>query len=85
MVSSALNDTALVAATVIMDENMQPLAAYNENVASPREHQVAPPTTRHFFTRKELLQKQRDQQTVHNQQYQALLHIINKKNDSLER
>ena len=73
MVSSALNDTALVAATVIMDENMQPLAAYNENVASPREHQVAPPTTRHFFTRKELLQKQRDQQTVHNQQYQALL------------
>lgn len=73
MVSSALNDTALVAATVIMDENMQPLAVYNENVASPREHQVAPPTTRHFFTRKELLQKQRDQQTVHNQQYQALL------------
>ena len=73
MVSSALNDTVLVAATVIMDENMQPLAVYNENVASPREHQIAPPTTRHFFTRKELLHKQREQQTVHNRQYQALL------------
>ena len=73
VVSSALNDSLLVAATVIMDENMQPLAVYNENAASPGEHQAAPPTTHHFFAQEELLQKQREQQTVHKQQYQSLL------------
>jgi hypothetical protein len=68
---SALNDNR--SATVIMDENMQPLAVYNENAASPREHQAAPPATRHFFTREELLRQQREQEQLHASEYQALL------------
>ena len=61
-----------------MDENMQPIAVHNEKTeqhkrSSNNSSDTEPTTNNKQLTRDILLQKQREQQTLHYQQSQALL------------
>lgn len=70
-----------------MDENMQPLAVYNEKPEPPEEHRAASHVrtgSSSSLSREELFQKQREQQQLHYQQSQELLRQHQQEKEQLE-